>query len=161
MPKSDFPNTYEVANRYGQMAVNQMKARLRAADKHGGELEQSIKYRIVYTDSGVEVQFRMSKTADYVEQGRKAYGDNKTHDPPVVKRWGNSLLKKWMARKGIDESRKYAIARGIGRYGIEPYKFRYITNTLWRQYQNQYEKAIAKDFELQLQKIINEEFKNK
>ena len=159
MAKSDFPNTYEVANRYGQMAVNQMKARLRAGDKHGGELEQSIKYRIVYTDGGIEVKFLMSKTADYVEQGRKAYGDDGTHDPPVVKRWQSSKLKLWMSRKGIDEDKKYAISRSIGRHGIEPFKFRFITNTLWRNYQSAYEKALAKDFELQLQKIINQEFK--
>lgn len=159
MAKSDWPNTYVVANRYGQQAVTQMKNRLRSSDKDGGELEQSIKYKIVYTDNGIEVQFRMSKTADYVEQGRKAYGDDRTHDPPVVKRWQSSKLKLWMSRKGIDEDKKYAISRSIGRYGIEPFKFRFITNTLWRNYQSAYEKALAKDFEVQLQKIINEEFK--
>lgn len=159
MAKSDFPNTYEVSVRYAQQAVAQMKARLKRYKKDGGELEESIRFRIIYTDQGIEVKFIMSKTADWVEQGRKAYGEDKTHDPPVVKRWSSSKLKVWMARKGIPEKAKYAIAREIGREGIEPVKFRYVTNTLWNQYQKQYEVALKKDYELQLQKIINKEFR--
>lgn len=159
MAKSDFPNTFEVATRYGQQAVRQMKNRLRQVEKDGGELDKSIRFRIVYPEGVIQVKFLMSKTADYVEQGRKAYGDDRTHDPPVVKRWGTSKLRTWMERKGIPERAKYAVARGIGRYGIEPFKFVYITNTLWRQYTKQYEVAIKKDLELQLQRFINKEFK--
>lgn len=161
MSKRDFPNTYIEASRYGDMAVKQMKSRLRQADKDGGELDESIRYRIRYTENGIEVKFLMSKTADYVEQGRKARGNDKTHDPPVVKRWSTSNLKKWMNRKGINEKNKYAIARKIGRDGIEPYKFRFVTNTLWRQYEKRYEAALKKDYEMQLQKLFKQELRKK
>lgn len=155
--KKDFPHTTEVANRYGTEAVKQMKRRLKEEDKDGGELEKSIRFKLVYTEQGIEVKFFMSKTADYVEQGRKAYGDDRSHDPPVVKGWGRSNLKAWMARKGMDEDYKYALARSIGRHGISPFKFRFVTITLWNQYQQRYKTALAKDYELQLQRFVKEE----
>lgn len=156
MSKKNFPYTTEVANRYGSQAVKQMKMRLKAGAKDGGELEKSIKYRVVYPeDKGVDVIFIMSKTADYVEAGRKAYGDDKSHDPPVVKNWSRSPLKKWMRRKGIKEKYKFGVARNIGKYGIEKFPFRFVTNTLFKQFTRQYERALAKDFELQLQREVD------
>jgi hypothetical protein len=157
--KLDFPNTAAVANRYGQEAVRQMKQRLIREGKGGGSLEKSIRYRVYYPEGEVLVKFFMDKSADYVEAGRRAYGDNRRHDPPVVKRWASSPLRKWMISKSIEEKYKYAIAREIGRRGIQPFKFRYVTSTLFKQYEKQYETAMAKDLELQLQKFINETFK--
>lgn len=159
MAKADFPNTYQVANRYGDQGVKQMKARLIREGKGGGELEKSIRYKLSYTKEGIEVKFLMSKSADRVENGRKPYGDDKTHDPPVVKNWSRSSLKAWLRRRRIPEDKKFAVARAIGRYGIEPVKFRFVTVTLWKQYRRDYEKALAKDYELHLQEFVKQELK--
>ena len=114
------------------------KANLKAEGKGGGELEKSIKFRVVKTADGYKTQLMMADYGTFLDKGVKGTKSNyiensktdysyTTKQPPsgIIEKW----IKKWKGagnRGGQFITRKslaFLIARSIKQKGIKSISF--------------------------------------
>lgn len=108
MAEFEFKYLDEAANKFGKDAVAAFVKRLNnSKKKSSGALIASIKYKVVETDTELDVQISALDYLTYVDQGRRP-----GNFVPV------SALQKWAKRKGIPESAIYAINKKIYKKGI-------------------------------------------
>lgn len=137
-------NIEKYLNSFGKQVVNRAKGNLQKAGK-GGNLENSITFKVVTEADGFSVQFYMDSYGTFVDKGvsgtktKRTFKDykSKTISSPykyTTKQPPSRLLDKWIVKKGIaprDEkgrfmSRKsisFLIARSIKRNGIQGISF--------------------------------------
>ena len=137
-------NIEKYLNSFGKQVVNRAKGNLQKAGK-GGNLENSITFKVVTEADGFSVQFYMDSYGTFVDKGvsgtktKRTFKDykSKTISSPykyTTKQPPSRVLDKWIVKKGIaprDEkgrfmSRKsisFLIARSIGRNGIQGISF--------------------------------------
>jgi len=135
-------------NSFGKQVVNQAKENLASADK-GGALEKSISFFVTAQKGLVTIKFKMDSYGKFVDKGVSGtekersfkdykgktlkspfgYKKSKGHSQPPTK-----ALDKWIVKKGIAprdkegkfmsrKSIKFAIARSIGKKGIQGISF--------------------------------------
>tara|TARA_R110000787_G_scaffold70091_1_gene155834 strand:- start:29953 stop:30525 length:573 start_codon:yes stop_codon:yes gene_type:complete len=164
-------------NEMGKQVMNRSKAGLKDAkpySKGGGELENSIRYKVVKTKAGYEVQFSMQYYGEFVDKGVSGVkvkrqfvnylGKKITTDfsykgkgPPI------EILSKWIKRKGIKPKGKlakgrdkksgrfvsglaYLISRKINRDGIQGISFfQKPLQIALKTFNSQVKVAVAKD----------------
>ena len=133
---------------FGSQIVKEAKGNLSAAGK-GGALENSIDFFVIRKDGTVTIRFKMASYGKYVDKGVSGtevsrsfkdykgqtlkspfgYRKAKGHSQPPTK-----ALDKWIVKKGIAprdkegkfmsrKSIKFAIARSIGKKGIQGISF--------------------------------------
>ena len=167
---------------YGKYIVRQARGILKKRNSTG-KLSKSLKYKIVKSKDGYDIQFLASKYAAFVNKGvsgtrhkryfitkdgkRKlspfSYKNSKGHSQPP-----SSALDKWVVRKGLSPrtkggqfiSRKglnYIIARSIGRKGIPALSF--YTQPLSYSY-NVFKKEMVKHFKEDVLKNVKMVSKN-
>ena len=61
-------------NSFGQEVVNRARENLRAAGKGGGNLDRSIKFKVLPYEKGFTVQFSMANYGAFVDKGVKGAG---------------------------------------------------------------------------------------
>lgn len=137
-------NIEKYLNSFGKQVVNRAKGNLQKAGK-GGNLENSITFKVVTDADGFSVQFYMDSYGTFVDKGvsgtktKRTFKDykSKTISSPykyTTKQPPSRVLDKWIVKKGIaprDEkgrfiSRKsisFLIARSIKRNGIQGISF--------------------------------------
>ena len=137
-------NIEKYLNSFGKQVVNRAKGNLQKAGK-GGNLENSITFKVVTESDGFSVQFYMDSYGTFVDKGvsgtktKRTFKDykSKTISSPykyTTKQPPSRVLDKWIVKKGIaprDEkgrfiSRKsisFLIARSIKRNGIQGISF--------------------------------------
>lgn len=137
-------NIEKYLNSFGKQVVNRAKGNLQKAGK-GGNLENSISFKVVTDADGFSVQFYMDSYGTFVDKGvsgtktKRTFKDykSKTISSPykyTTKQPPSRVLDKWIVKKGIaprDEkgrfiSRKsisFLIARSIKRNGIQGISF--------------------------------------
>jgi len=137
-------NIEKYLNSFGKQVVNRAKGNLQKAGK-GGNLENSITFKVVTEADGFSVQFYMDSYGTFVDKGvsgtktKRTFKDykSKTISSPykyTTKQPPSRVLDKWIVKKGIaprDEkgrfiSRKsisFLIARSIKRNGIQGISF--------------------------------------
>jgi len=137
-------NIEKYLNSFGKQVVNRAKGNLQKAGK-GGNLENSITFKVVTEADGFSVQFYMADYGTFVDKGvsgtktKRTFKDykSKTISSPykyTTKQPPSRVLDKWIVKKGIaprDEkgrfiSRKsisFLIARSIKRNGIQGISF--------------------------------------
>ena len=137
-------NIEKYLNSFGKQVVNRAKGNLQKAGK-GGNLENSITFKVVTEADGFSVQFYMDSYGTFVDKGvsgtqvKRSFKDykGKTITSPykyTTKQPPSRVLDKWIVKKGIaprDEkgrfmSRKsisFLIARSIKRKGIQGISF--------------------------------------
>ena len=137
-------NIEKYLNSFGKQVVNRAKGNLQKAGK-GGNLENSITFKVVTEADGFSVQFYMDGYGTFVDKGvsgtktKRTFKDykSKTISSPykyTTKQPPSRVLDKWIVKKGIaprDEkgrfmSRKsisFLIARSIKRNGIQGISF--------------------------------------
>ena len=137
-------NIEKYLNSFGKQVVNRAKGNLQKAGK-GGNLENSITFKVVTEADGFSVQFYMDSYDTFVDKGvsgtktKRTFKDykSKTISSPykyTTKQPPSRVLDKWIVKKGIaprDEkgrfmSRKsisFLIARSIKRNGIQGISF--------------------------------------
>ena len=137
-------NIEKYLNSFGKQVVNRAKGNLQKAGK-GGNLKNSITFKVVTEADGFSVQFYMDSYGTFVDKGvsgtktKRTFKDykSKTISSPykyTTKQPPSRVLDKWIVKKGIaprDEkgrfiSRKsisFLIARSIKRNGIQGISF--------------------------------------
>lgn len=137
-------NIEKYLNSFGKQVVNRAKGNLQKAGK-GGNLENSITFKVVTEADGFSVQFYMDSYGTFVDKGvsgtktKRTFKNykSKTISSPykyTTKQPPSRVLDKWIVKKGIaprDEkgrfiSRKsisFLIARSIKRNGIQGISF--------------------------------------
>lgn len=155
-----FENLKKVLDQEGEDAIDLFKIKLASNSPYpiiGDNLYNKVGYR---NESGDLTGFiRIFLTAPeeewtnkgelWLETVRKAYGDDKTHDPPVA------FIEDWMVRRGIPiiDGSQYAIKRKIGRDGIlNPPK--YVNEVRTEILQNGIEKRITEAIRLDVYNLI-------
>ena len=58
-------------NSFGQEVVNRARENLRAAGKGGGNLDRSIKFKVLPYEKGFTVQFSMANYGEFVDKGKE------------------------------------------------------------------------------------------
>jgi len=169
-------------NSFGKQVVNRAKGNLQKSKGGGSKLENSISFKVVTTNKGFNVQFKMNSYGAYVDKGVSgtetkrrfkdykgktikspfSYKKSKGHSQPPTK-----ALDKWIVKKGIAprdkggkfisrKSIKFLIARSIGKKGIQGISFFQKPLMLgMKQFSSKFGKAIADDIvnSLRQQKI--------
>ena len=132
-------------NSFGKQVANRAKGGLQKAKGGGSNLEKSIDFKVITSDTGFSVQFFMNSYGTFVDKGVsgtnktrrfKDYKGNVISSPYkyTTKQPPSKALDKWIVRKGIaprDEkgrfmSRKsisFLIARSIKKKGIQGISF--------------------------------------
>ena len=136
-------------NSFGKQVVNRSKGNLQKAKGGGTALENSIAFSVIEKDGDLTVIFTMASYGKYVDKGVSGtevtrsfkdykgktlkspfgYRKAKGHSQPPTK-----ALDKWIVKKGIAprdkegkfmsrKSIKFAIARSIGKKGIQGISF--------------------------------------
>ena len=82
------------------------KANLKAEGKGGGELEKSIKFRVVKTADGYKAQLMMADYGTFLDKGVKGTKSNyiensKTDYSYTTKQPPSGIIEKWIKKKGI------------------------------------------------------------
>lgn len=94
--------------RWGEEKVREMRERLAAAGKGGGNLSKSIKLnKVIKKNNSYIFKYTMLKYGIFVDKGRR-----KGKMPPL------KAIKEWCSSKGIDKKYAFPIAKEIGRTGI-------------------------------------------
>ena len=130
---------------YGKYIVRQARGILKKRGKNvTGKLSKSLRYDIVETKDGYDIQFLASKYAAFVNkgvsgtQGRRTYidkdGNRKVSPFKFKKQPPSSVIERWIGNRGIQgrnrkgrfitrKSLAFLIARGIKRKGIPAASF--------------------------------------
>lgn len=162
-------------NSFGKQVVNRAKGNLQKSKGGGSKLENSISFKVVTTNKGFNVQFKMNSYGAFVDKGvsgtdkKRSFKDykGKTRPSPfkyTTKQPPSRVLDKWIVKKGIaprDEkgrfmSRKsisFLIARSIKKKGIQGISFFQKPLMLgMKQFSSKFGKAIADDIVNSLRK---------
>lgn len=145
----EYKNMVEVLEKIGETITTQYKEQLKSKRTYStGKLYNSIKYKLIYTDDGVKLEFVAEDYFVNIEKGRPAGGKM----PSIT------AIKKWMITRGIPDkdNTAYLIARKIARKGIKakPY-LREIQNKL-PNYAAELTAALDKDIRNSINKRIND-----
>tara|TARA_R100000541_G_scaffold33619_1_gene42213 strand:- start:6538 stop:7098 length:561 start_codon:yes stop_codon:yes gene_type:complete len=152
----NLPNVEAVMNEYAKYVIQQSKSNLSKAKpypKNGGNLYNSLKYKLVEDNQALIVEFLMADYAEFVDQGvrgknpnalpqnAKYYGKQKAPNSPykfgAMKTKGlRAAINKWTVKKNLDGVRdkktgkflprktmQYLITRSIYLSGIKPTLF--------------------------------------
>jgi len=141
----DTANIERYLNSFGKQVVNRAKGNLQKAKK-GGDLENSISFKVVSDADGFTVQFYMNSYGAFVDKGvsgtqkQRKFKDyeNKVISSPYKyknKQPPSGILAKWISKKGIKgrdkksgrfishKSLAFIIGRKIKRDGIQGISF--------------------------------------
>jgi len=169
-------------NSFGKQVVNRAKGNLQKSKGGGTNLEKSLSFKVITDADGFSVQFFMDSYGKYVDKGVSGtevtrsfkdykgktlkspfgYRKAKGHSQPPTK-----ALDKWIVKKGIAprdkegkfmsrKSIKFAIARSIGKKGIQGISFFQKPLMLgMKEFGNKFGEAIKEDIlnSLRQQKI--------
>ena len=162
-------------NSFGKQVVNRAKGNLQKSKGGGTALENSISFKVVTTNKGFNVQFKMNSYGAFVDKGvsgtdkKRSFKDykGKTLKSPfkyTTKQPPSRVLDKWIVKKGIAPrdakgrfmSRKsisFLIARSIKKKGIQGISFFQKPLMLgMKQFSSKFGKAIADDIVNSLRK---------
>lgn len=160
---SSFPNTLAYLNKFGSQVENEIETRLYNAGKvASGNLYDSIGFDVKERKNEFSISFRMADYGEYVDKGIKPskYANSTgggTGKSPFIK-----SLMKWCEIKGLPKNAAFPIRRKIWRDGIPATNFFTIpTRRRLKQLNVGFEKAYAKDVELNIQKELKKNGYNK
>ena len=119
-------NIEKYLNSFGKQVVNRAKGNLQKAGK-GGNLENSITFKVVTEADGFSVQFYMDSYGTFVDKGvsgtkkKRTFKDykSKTISSPykyTTKQPPSRVLDKWIVKKGIaprDEKGRFMSRKSI------------------------------------------------
>jgi hypothetical protein len=151
MAEQDFPNVYEVMDKYGESVVTEMEKILVKANKRAtGKLISSLDYDVEEKGDGVfDLTVEYIDYGKYVQEGRRPGAKQ----PPieVIIRWLRT--KKYAAQKGKSiKAKAFIVSKTISRNGIKPLNFnKPLTDLkLSKDFANEISEAFKKDIENQL-----------
>jgi|TARA_R110000824_G_scaffold107747_4_gene254281 hypothetical protein len=170
-------NLETLLDKMGKQVMNRSKAALQSAkpySKGGGDLENSVNYKVVKTDEGYEVQFTMTYYGKFVDKGVSGYQIKRSftnYQGQNVTAPGNGFRKgtkvipidplvKWIKRRGLkgrDEksgryishvSLAFIIGRKIKREGIQGISFfQSPLGLAMKTFKDEVKRAVAQDIE--------------
>jgi hypothetical protein len=153
---NEFKNTTDFIKKFGKEVESEIKTRLLGHDKKAsGKLYKSIKFEYRESLKQLEASWRMEDYGVYVDKGVKPQPKYLTGQGTGKSKFIQAL-KKWCRIKGIPEGAAYPIRRNIWKYGIKPTNFFTIpTKRRQKYYEEQIEKNMALDLDIQLQKELD------
>jgi hypothetical protein len=110
----DTTNIERYLNSFGKQVVKNAKKNLKSAGKGGGNLEKSIKFKVVPDGDGFAVQFSMANYGTFVDKGVKGAGGTiKSGDHKGT--WGGR--RHYINWKGQRQDSPYKYGTGTGAKG--------------------------------------------
>jgi len=124
-------NLERYLNSYGKEVINKSKSNLRSAGKGGGELESSLKFKVVKSGTGFNVQFYMADYGTFVDKGVKGAGGEIKSGDHKGKWGGRRYFTTWEGQRkdspyqyGTGTGKKGGMRKGIGSFirkkGLQP-----------------------------------------
>ncbi len=146
----EWKHSIAVLNKYGETLTDKWKENLRLKDKYAnGDLYDSIDYNVEETNTKFILTALYAEHGDYVIKGRYPYGVGK-RDPAGVwkeRKPPKDFIIQWCSIKGIPKSRAFAIQNNIAIWGILPYNFLKVPNSLKENFEKEFEEAYSLDIQ--------------
>lgn len=152
----DWTNTRDFILKYANSVESEIESRLHGHKKiASGALYDSIGYKLKETKSEFKLEFMMLSYGRYVDKGTKPSKYANMEGKGRGKSKFLESLFRWCRIKGIPKEAAFAIRKKIWKEGLAPTNFFTIPTTRrLKQFNTGVEKAMAKDIEGQIGKIL-------